>query len=79
MISDYKVSDNPEEFKTEHYKEFKAWDQATYDMRILKKKYGIQSKKDLEDYQRALNNTREEKYQLYSHFNQSKERTKEIT
>lgn len=48
-------------------------------MRTLKSKYGIQSKKDLEDYQRTLKNTREEKYELYSHFNQSKERTRERT
>lgn len=83
MISDYKGSDDPEEFKREHYKEFKAWDKATYDMRTLKNKYGIQSKKDLEDYQRTLKDSRSEEYQLYSHFNKpeniAKEKTKEKT
>lgn len=79
MISDYKASDNPEEFKKAHYKEFKNWDQATYDMRTLKNKYGIQSKKDLEDYQRTLKNSRSEAYHLYSHLNKPENITKEKT
>lgn len=78
MIRDYKVSDNPNEFKRAHFKQFKAWDKAKLDMRKLKEKYGLTSKEKLEDYLRGLKIDLSENYSLYSHKNGSSSKEKEI-
>lgn len=78
MIRDYKESDNPNEFKRAHFKQFKEWDKAKLDMRKLKEKYGITSKEKLEDYLRGLKIDLSENYSLYSHKNESSSKEKEI-
>lgn len=65
LIADYKEAANKQAFKSDHYQEFKTFDNAKKDLNYLKKQYSIYSYDDLLAYKASLLKDRD---QLYKHF-----------
>ena len=65
LIADYKAATNKQAFKSNHYQEFKTFDNAKKDLNYLKKQYSIYSNDDLKAYKATLLKDRD---QLYKHF-----------
>lgn len=66
FISEYKKSDNKEEFKRNHYKDFKKFDNAKKSMYLLKKKYSINNIDDLNKFKKQLKNERNTLFDQYT-------------
>ena len=65
MIADYKAATNKQEFKSDHYQEFKIFDNAKKDLNHLKKQYSIYTFEDLQAYKESVLKDRS---MLYKHF-----------
>lgn len=76
LIKEFKKSDNKEEFKKEHYFEFKQYDQAKKNIYILDKKFGIKDKNELIAELSKMKITRSE---LYATLGKDKEKELEKT
>ena len=65
LIANYKAATNKQEFKNNHYQEFKKFDNAKKDLNHLKKQYGIYTFEDLQEYKESILKDRS---MLYKHF-----------
>ena len=65
LIADYKAATNKQEFKSDHYQEFKIFDNAKKDLNYLKKQYSIYTIEDLQVYKGSVLKDRS---MLYKHF-----------
>lgn len=65
LIADYKTTTNKQDFKSEHYQEFKRYDNAKKDLNHLKKQYSIYTFEDLQVYKESVLKDRS---MLYKHF-----------
>ena len=65
LIADYKAATNKQEFKSDHYQEFKTFDNAKKDLNHLKKQYSIYTFEELQVYKESILKDRS---MLYKHF-----------
>ena len=65
LIANYKRASDKGKFKSQHYQEFKKFDNAKKNMYFLKRDYGITSDQDLFFFKERLENERK---QLYKHY-----------
>lgn len=65
LIADYKTTTNKQDFKSEHYQEFKRYDNAKKDLNHLEKQYSIYTFEDLQVYKESVLKDRSI---LYKHF-----------
>lgn len=73
LIADYKASANKQEFKSDHYQEFKTFDNAKKDLNYLKKQYSIYSNDDLQAYKEIVLKDRITLYKHVTEMQQQKE------
>ena len=66
MIADYKAATNKQEFKSDHYQEFKTFDNAKKDLNSLKKHYSIYTFEELQAYKESLLADRSTLYKHYT-------------
>lgn len=78
LISEYKKSDNKQEFKSENYDQFKKFDNAKKDIYVLRNKYNIFKSDDLMKFKNSLERERNLLYQQYTKLHKERDREKNI-
>lgn len=76
LIADYKKAKNKKEFKSNHYQEFKKFDNAKRNINLLKRDYAIDNIDDLISLKDKLKSERDIIYSQYTKLQQEKEREK---
>lgn len=77
LIADYKKADNKKEFKSNHYQEFKKFDNAKRNMYLLRKEYSIDNINDLISFKEKLKEERDTIYSQYTKLQKEKEKERD--